>query len=307
MVDDVRARPTLDLPENRFVKLFLDEALHAIAQVRSQLDAPGALRRQIAAQCDRAAAALAPVRRASMWRDVRALSQLPFGSTVLQRRAPYREVLRHYMRMHAASRALPLSHNDALQLLAVKDIALLYELWCTFAVVGAVRDRLGGPSELRQIESDPLGVRLRRGWLARWAGGIELAVNPTYTRTAGFHGRSMSVELRPDVVLLVPDGPDAGLHIFDAKFRVDRRSDQSRAARVEDLHKMHAYRDAIAAVASAWVLYPGDDSRAFGDDGRAWRFEDGTPPITAGIGAIGILPSSSPRGLRAVVARLLDR
>jgi predicted component of viral defense system (DUF524 family) len=306
MIDDARVRPTLDLPENRFVKLFLEDALNAIAQVRSQLDTTKPLGRQIAAQCHRAEAALAPIRRASMWRDVRVLSQLPFGSTVLQRRAPYREVLRHYLRMHAASRALPLSQEDALQLLAVKDIALLYELWCTFAVLGAARDLLGSPGELRQLEIDPLRARLGWGWLARWAGGIELAVNPTYTRTTGFHGRSMSVELRPDVVLRVPDGPTAGLHIFDAKFRVDRQGDNPGAARVEDLHKMHAYRDAIATVASAWAMYPGDGSHAFGDDGRAWQLDDGARPIAAGIGAIGLLPSSPLRGLRAVLARVLN-
>ena len=306
IIDDVRVRPTLDLPENRFVKLFLDDAIHAIAQVRSQFDATTALGRQIAAQCNRAEAALAPIRRAPMWRAIRGLSQLPFGSTVLQRRAPYREVLRHYLRMHAASRALPLSQEDASQLLAVKDIALLYELWCTFAVLGVVRDLLGSPGELRPLEIDPSGARLGWGWLARWAGGIELAVNPTYTRASGFHGRSMSVELRPDVVLRVPAGPSAGLHILDAKFRVDRRGDQFRAARIEDLHKMHAYRDAITAVTSAWVLFPGDDSHAFGDDGREWHIHDGRPAIVAGIGAIGLLPSSPQHGLRAVLARLLD-
>lgn len=70
----------------------------------------------------------------------------------------------------------------------------------------------------------------------------------------------MSVRLRPDLALYVGKGPQAGLHIFDAKFK---HNDTADGTVVEaDIQKMHTYRDAISGVRSAWVLFPG--SRASG-------------------------------------------
>lgn len=116
---------------------------------------------------------------------------------------------------------------------------------------------------------------------------------------------SMSFELRPDIVLRVPGGPAAGLHVLDAKFRIARTGADESEAKVDDLHKMHTYRDAINAVRSAWVLYPGEETSAFGDDGRVWDLGSLEPPPHSGIGAIGISPSSGPDALRAVLKRIL--
>ena len=52
----------------------------------------------------------------------------------------------------------------------------------------------------------------------------------------------------------------AGLHVLDAKFRLSGSlvgEPSEVEAKVDDLHKMHTYRDAIPAVRSAWVMYPG--------------------------------------------------
>ena len=80
--------------------------------------------------------------------------------------------------------------------------------------------------------------------------------------------------LIPDIALRIPDGPNAGLHLFDAKFRVqaltdvglaadDKDADDEKAAeragsfKRADIYKMHAYRDAIPSARSVWILYPG--------------------------------------------------
>ncbi|MBK7780999.1 MAG: hypothetical protein IPJ58_09580 [Ardenticatenia bacterium] len=101
--------------------------------------------------------------------------------------------------------------------------------------------------------------------------------------------------LRPDIALTVPDGPGRGLHLLDAKFRLQRVADlvgegmagteggwsgdpgggeEAREERLEaeerrgsfkraDLYKMHTYRDAIRGARSVWALYPGDEARFF--------------------------------------------
>ena len=132
-------------------------------------------------------------------------------------------------------------------------------------------------------EGDAFGAGVRRGLRITWPSGHELAFNATYTRKKGFHGRSRSVALRPDYALYLPSGHAAGLHLFDAKFRLRRRGEES-TSEIDDIHKMHTYRDAIPAAKSAWVLYPGTHTLRYRDDpqGPAWR----------GVGAYPALPGN---------------
>jgi hypothetical protein len=83
--------------------------------------------------------------------------------------------------------------------------------------------------------------------------------------------------LRPDITLEIGSGPRAVLHLFDAKFRLDKipnpfeladadeNDGQERAAKFKnaDLYKMHAYRDAIPQAESVRILYPGDQEVFF--------------------------------------------
>lgn len=296
-VADAAAREAVDTAENRFVKAFLDTCVRVIAALRERLsEATPRVAARLGADLDAVETALAPIRRASLWRKVGRLVQMPSGSAVLQRRAAYREVLRSSILLRAASRVLPLSEPDVVQLLEVRDIAKLYELWCGFHLLGLLRESLGQPIETRPLGGNAFGTSIRHGWQARWASGVESAVNPTYTQTLGWHGRSRSVELRPDFAVLVPAGPAKGLHLFDAKFRLAIKNGASES-RVDDLHKMHTYRDAIPAARSAWVLYPGEVSEIFPDDPGA--------STVLGVGAFPALPGAPHDSLADHLADLL--
>ncbi len=120
--------------------------------------------------------------------------------------------------------------------------------------------------------------------------------------------------LIPDIALSIPDGPNAGLHLFDAKFRVqaltdvglaadDKDADDEKAAeragsfKRADIYKMHAYRDAIPDARSVWILYPGGEFRFFGVPGgggqagdRAASSAEGLPGEFEGVGAIPVAP-----------------
>ena len=61
-----------------------------------------------------------------------------------------------------------------------------------------------------------------------------------------------------------------------------------------DLHKMHAYRDAIPAARTVWVLYPGDLE-------QFWPENDGD--AAEGVGVIGLAPTDACGG--KLVRRLL--
>jgi predicted component of viral defense system (DUF524 family) len=100
------------------------------------------------------------------------------------------------------------------------------------------------------------------GRRARFESGVVAVFNERFRgRDSTASGRaSASVPLRPDVVLHRCDG---GFHVLDAKFRRagidsdrdDEAAEGEDAAKQADIHKMHAYRDALGA-RSARVLYP---------------------------------------------------
>lgn len=336
-VDELRVRSTVDTPENRFVKAFLDQAEGVVERMRRAANGPAEdgrrFHQRVLTDCDAMAKVLARVRREGrwLWDEVGRMTYLPAGSTVLQMRRGYREVLGHFVRLRMATR-LPLSPRDARQLLELKDIALLYELWTYFMVVEAVTHRVGRPIQALTVNSDShWGHNLQQGMAVTWSGGLRLAYNPAFQRGARDAARqSYSVPLRPDIALTVPDGPGRGLHLLDAKFRLQRVADllgegmagtegdwsgdpggaaESTEERLDaaerrgtfkraDLYKMHTYRDAIRGARSVWALYPGDEARFFpaaiADDRAVARDGAGDgrglPAFAAALDGVGALP-----------------
>lgn len=292
-VDEQRARACVDTAENRFIKAFLDECTSVVQRVRTLL-APHP------PECTRLAEILHGWRRAPMWTEVGAMTHFPASSSVLQGRGDYRTVLRHHLMLRLGSR-VPLDPAVVQRLLESKDIATLYELWATFAVLDETVAALGPPQEMARVAVDHASATVRWGLVASWGDGTALAYNASYTRHTGFYGRSRSLQLRPDVALWVPDGVNAGLHLFDAKFKLAGTLDADAAFQRSDLHKMHTYRDAIPEARSAWVLYPGSADTAFFDDGRRGlgTLDDGP---TQGVGALSLRPAGGRAALAAVIA-----
>lgn len=304
-VDEDLARESLDTAENRFVKAFLDECTWVVDRVRRHLGQGDAvLARRVRRDCERLAGIVGAWRRSSVWRDVGTMVHFPAASSVLQRRREYRTILRHHLMLRLGSR-VPLDPETARRLLESKDIATLYELWATFTVLDEVTRLLGPPHETHRVVVDHKAASVSWGLVARWGDGAALAYNHTYTRNKGFHGTSRSVFLRPDIALWVPVGLGAGLHLFDAKFRLDGTldpdTDDETSYKRSDLHKMHAYRDAIPTARTAWVLYPGAEDAAFFDDGRRGLASVGAGPL-AGVGALSLRPDGGRASLRAVLA-----
>ncbi len=300
---------TLDTPENRFVKAFLERCLLIVQRMRERSsDLQAEARARLQRDCDAVDRALAPARRASMWADVGVMTHFPAASPVLHGRSSYRTVFDTWRRLHLGSR-LPLKPRQAQRFLEVKDIALLYELWCCFGLVDAVTAAKGEekPCEVDRPERTDFQASVPYDWQARWTDGTTVTYNPRFSRSKRDQvRRSYSVPLRPDLALEVPTGKNRGLHLFDAKFRLDRlddlapaKDDRKAEAKIEeqerrsrfkraDLYKMHAYRDAIPRARSAWVLYPGTAARFFGKGGEvASGFGAGDfPDKLRGVGGV---------------------
>lgn len=139
----------------------------------------------------------------------------------------------------------------------------------------------------------------------------------------GFEGYSGS--FCPDVRLTTP----SGMWVFDAKFRLDRRTNLSLEARDDDLvvtdntaktddvHKMHTYRDALSPKCrGAYAVYPGDnllmypavdcDMDMYGVDTGDGETSCVTAVAPDGVGAIPAKPGTCLSYLPAIVRKLLS-
>lgn len=304
-----RVRPELDNLENRFVAGVLDACLQAVdvvVNLARESRAPGAA--ALGTDCSVAHEAL------RLWRSHRVLEPLPsrdavpLSSTVLQRQPGYRDVLAFWMDLIGRTRWLP--PRALTSLFALCDAPTLYEYWCYFEVVAAVESVDGPPVAVDGPVQDQASARIAWSSSARFPSGASVVFNERFpARDAAVPGpKSSSVPLRPDVVVR---HPSVGFHVLDAKFRragvlTDREDEAAEggedAAQQTDVHKMHAYRDALGA-RSAWVLYPGQgDPAEFPRSGA--HVDEHAPPN--GVGTIRLKPGpGGTDSLRAIVERML--
>ena len=113
-------------------------------------------------------------------------------------------------------------------------------------------------------------------------------VRATYQETfSAARGTSYSLSYEPDVSLHA----HGRLHLFDAKFRLERPKDgtEEGSFRQADLDKMHAYRDAIRDARSAWVLYPGTEAVYY--NASSGPSLASLRPESEGAGALPLRPS----------------
>ena len=325
-VSERRVQATIDTPENRFVKAFIGQTCDVIGRTRAAVDGGGnAFEKNLLEDCDRMDAALTPIVRHAMWQEVGTMARIPLASTVLQKRRGYRHVLRHFARVRLAPR-IPLGRREMRDLLELKDIATLYEIWTFFRLADLLRTLIGPPIRSTALtESNQFRVSLGWNRTFEWNSGIRLAYNQTFAPPKA----SYSVRVRPDIALQLPDGPNRGLHLMDAKFSVRRLSDAGLDAKDGEglwaeaeerkgtftrgnLYKMHTYRDVIPEARSVWILYPGSEFRFFdasGDRPISQSPED-LPNSIRGVGAIPFAPRpriGSTTALHGVAAATLRR
>ena len=138
----------------------------------------------------------------------------------------------------------PLWENAA-RLARVRDVATLWELHVFFDLIERIERVFSRQAELEANWDE------QRGLLAP-----SRARFGDYTLTFNGPAPSYSTPLRPDYLW---SSGDKAIAAFDAKFRFDALGGTGRGA---DLHKMHAYRDALG-VGAALALHPGAQTTFF--------------------------------------------
>lgn len=321
-------RETVDCAENRFIKFALRSFADACLRVAVHL--PGNSREK--REAERIENLLSAFLTGSFFSSIDNISSIPFNSQVLQKKAGYREIFKAWLMLDVAGR-LSWEGGEDVYKAGKRDVATLYEYWLFFKLLQAIVEvfRLQSPDINKLIEQteDGLGLKLKQGNHLVIAGvanlptrklNVEFNYNKTFTRPKKYpEGGSWSVNLRPDYTLTIwPVGfskSDAErneliTHIhFDSKYRLDqspianlgelgfdKKNDDLGSYKIEDLQKMHTYRDAIRRTAGAYVLYPGSHSENL----------SGFHEILPGLGAFAIAPSNAETGVSELKSFLTE-
>lgn len=232
---------TLDTPENRFVKAFLEHC----ALMSTNLEARMAVRGRRASEREARswAIALAEVLQHDMWRTVGPLGHIPANSQVLLGKRGYKELFRFDLSLRMS---LSLAWRQGAELADglvgdVRPVNQIYEYWCFFvlreALLGICSEAGGG--NFISLSKDGLRIELAKGRRSECrfsyvsVGGQSLEVslfyNKRFTRPrtprTDWSG-SYTASFDPDFSIVIsPSGNKSIKHWlhFDAKYRLERQ------------------------------------------------------------------------------------
>lgn len=160
--------------------------------------------------------------------------------------------------------------------LSYRDTATLYEYWTWFTLIHTFQ-HLGFKPQVtknlfqltqRAITLSPTQGEASAIHLQQEHTHIRCLYNLTYTTASG---RTLTHDLRPDIVIEVQTPTTRTVHAFDAKYRREDHANHWAPLR-EDIDKMHAYRDAVGQVVentfqrtlqTAIVLFPAPFQHAY--------------------------------------------
>jgi predicted component of viral defense system (DUF524 family) len=247
-----RQSDTLDTPENRFVKFVIEEWESFLVEIADRLgDSALPAIRRVRREVDLARKRVSSWLAHPLFGEVNPLTSLPLSSPTLQRRAGYRELLRSWLSFRAGT-ALSWRAGSEVFGGGNKDVALLYEYWVFFELLGVVEDVFEMDSlasfNLFTDTGSRLDLRLKSGEPLDFTGHYILGREPlnvrfSYNRTFS-HGAattrrevnypevgSWTKRMRPDYTISLwpadftereAERQELMAHVhFDAKYRVD--------------------------------------------------------------------------------------
>jgi len=295
---------TLDNPENRFIKKFMDiilywcdelERLNILKEDSSHKEQIKRLRNYVRY-----------LRADPLFADVGEMTIFPASSQVLLKRDGYRECLNIYRLLHLAR--IPI-FNNIQQAIDNRRIDQLYEFWCFFKLSEMLAKVING-------EGAKPKFRIKEGSQGGLEGETEADLGEGYKLVYNKTWEGYTFNFRPDFSLLKDEKLEV---VFDAKFRFDlmeldkdlenleaeeeaiREGNLEKVVKVDDVYKMHTYRDALQCRASI-VVYPGDnpptevkfyhsENKKSNDKRKKIEFSSILRSSTCGVGYLGLRPS----------------
>ncbi|WP_333608278.1 DUF2357 domain-containing protein [Arsukibacterium sp.] len=305
---------SLDTPENRFIKMVLQYAqsqlgrfIHLVAEANKKPDAQ-IFSGSFVSQLNGWQKTLEKHLHHPIFKEVGSFKGMSKESLVLQQKTGYSGV---YKTWHELKRYLDVMGSQSS--VSMKTIDQLYEVWCFLEIR---RILLSEELGFKQVEQKPhrvgySGAEVKfddvmadsYSFIREDGLTIKLAHEPTFGEKSQ-PVRSWLYEHKPDIVLeaTFEDGFKL-LWLFDAKYRIDNKSEDSEQDLVppDAIYQMHRYRDALIhiektgeqsnksrSVYGAYALYPGANNQT--EPPANSKYAEAIESI--GIGAFPLLPSA---------------
>ncbi|MGA9381226.1 MAG: DUF2357 domain-containing protein [Phormidium sp.] len=273
---DIRVEHTVDVYENRLVKLFVELVNQRLRRVKYIVDADK--KETLLNEVESFIKQLKKAKQqAAFLNEVSQPKSLPNQITmVLLKRPAYHAALQGYLE-YIRSPTVQLEESDLDA--PLEKLYRLYQVWGTLWLIVSlleVAEKRGYQVEKQRLVAiDKSGIYVKvlpNGKPAiilvhpQHKTTVKLIPERTYGKDGELH--SASVTLRPDIAIEIklPDGSHQ-VYIFDPKYKLDSEKQEniSRETKPEtaDIQKMHTYHDAIydnnnkQVVCYAAILYPG--------------------------------------------------
>lgn len=275
--------PSINTIENRFLKFFLEEIISICLRIiNSSFDA------EIKTKAYRLQNRVRHFLLDPFFKNIQRLTFIPNSSSVLLKKSGYKEIYYHFIQSKFSFRPILDDQIRQSHRTGLKNIATLYEIWVFFKIAHQIFD-----GEI--IDETFNGQVLKNGSMIgsyAWQNEkYQLFFNKSYSR-----GRreSYSLTLRPDVSLLI----NGELYLFDAKYKFNANNEEEndllRIVKPEDIHKMHAYLDAIPKALVAIVVYPGNQFVFYNKEIDKGKLTEPTHILDLnGVGAVPLIPNKS--------------
>ena len=299
VIDQIKYQDSIDTPENRFFKYFL-ESLDSLVHDLLKKSKEGYVKDKLLDYSDELGYYLS-----QRWiKDVGIMEYTPLSSQVLQKREGYRDILKYFLSLELSFR---LSWNEISDNFKgyERKLSELYEYWCYFKLL-KVLNKLGDKkldfNDVFELNKNEWSISVKKGKKNAQKfniniNDIEVKVKLMYNRLFSRNtiDKSYSLPFKPDYSLLIDIDNNVFFIHFDAKYRSeveildfyekiaskelsdkekisyelqeaikrDNEEEKSYKFKNGDIYKMHTYKDAILRTEGAYVLYPGSRDGIF--------------------------------------------
>jgi predicted component of viral defense system (DUF524 family) len=243
----------LDTAENRFAKMVLTEFRDFLAEVRTflsreSMEAERSANERLLRETGRLRGLLESLLGRGFFPDVSTPTMVPLGSSALQRKSGYRELLRFWLQFHAGAQ-LAWDGGREVYEGGARNVATLYEYWLFFQLEALFRAKFACAEPLHALlvecEAGLPRLKLRRGVALRTpVGGVwsktagrklraEFQFNRKFTRRDDrTQPGSWTRGVQPDFTISIwpaefsaaeAEAKELMVHVhFDAKYRVEQ-------------------------------------------------------------------------------------
>ena len=309
-IEQTKHEDIIDIPENRFLKYFLELIRDLIYKLREN-SKEGYIEDKLLSFRDEIDYYLSN----KFFNHISTMDYVPFNSQILQKKEGYREIFQYFLMLEFSFRLSWDEINDQFKGFE-KKLSELYEYWCYFKLL-KVLNKLSvnkiSFEDVFKVNKDNWSISIKKGAQSRKKFNlnlygqdieVELFYNLRFSDNSKY--KSYSLAFKPDYTLLVKINDEVNYIHFDAKYRSeleivdfyeDIRSDKQLDDEIDerdaleekeyvfkdgDIYKMHTYKDSILMSEGAYVLYPGNKTKQFFES-------DGVIPS---VGAFSLTPGN---------------